>query len=158
MAKLTFTKEQFDKAKDHFEHFYNTIRSVHCPYFGEHIKFNRKGREHIIFKRWNHARPQTDQYIRLKLIHLAPAVLKKSHTVQGYKITKHFEHVKVNSRWEQHLKDVEYHEFICVIQQARIRVVVKKVETGDRYFWSIIPYWKQSPYGKQMFEGDPEQD
>jgi hypothetical protein len=89
---------------------------------------------------------------------LAPAVLRKSHTLQGLDAGNKMHRVKVNGKWVERMVHVSYHEFISIISGCRIRIVVKKVDNGPYYFWSIIPYWKQGDYRKKMFEGNPESD
>ena len=37
-------------------------------------------------------------------------------------------------------------------------VIYKKIEPGEWFFWSIIPFWRQSISGKRLFEGNPEED
>lgn len=109
-------------------------------------------------KRWNHARVQEDQFMRLKLLDLVPKVLKKSHTVQGMDKGNKFERVKVSSRWETKMTYVEYHEFIAVLKAYRIRVIVKKIDNGPYFFWSLIPSWKQGSIKRQLFIGNLEED
>ena len=158
MGKLTFTDEQFKKAEARATEYYREIKEIHCPYFGGKISFNRKGLDHIKFKRWNHARPRKDQYVRFKLFQYVPEVIRRSHTLQGVKKTETFERVKVNSRWEQKMLPVEYHEFIAVLKGSRLRIIIRRLNAGERHFWSLVPYWGQSEYGKEMFEGNPETD
>ena len=87
---LQLTDEQFNKLKSKSEEFYKSIGEVHCPYFKEKIIFNAKGLEHLKFKSKNHARSRDDQYIRLKLLHLAPKILELSKTIQGFSARKIF--------------------------------------------------------------------
>ena len=77
MARLNFNNEDFVKTRDEAEKFYETIGSVYCPYFQEKIVFNVKGLKHLKFKSDRQARPYRDQYPRLKLLHLAPEVIKR---------------------------------------------------------------------------------
>lgn len=35
-----------------------------------------------------------------------------------------------------------YYEFIAVIENIRVKVIVKHVEGGEKFFWSIIPFWR----------------
>jgi len=131
----------FDTVRKKAEATYATIGSVRCPYFSDTVAFNAKGIRHLKFKSDQQARPHEDQYARLKLVHLAPEVLKLSRTVQGIWHTKHFEMQKTHSRWEQVLKDVTFYEFIAVLDTVRIKVIVKEVVAGERHFWSVIPFW-----------------
>lgn len=157
---LEFTDEQFDKLKSKNEELYKLIGEIYCPYFKKKIIFNAKGLEHLKFKSKNHARSQDDQYIRLKLLHLAPEILKLSHTIQGFSERKVFELNRSNHRNEKILVDVFYYEFVAVLEKVRVRIIVKKVGTAPKYFWSIIPYWKVDKVtGKRrMNYGNPEDD
>ena len=148
--------EGFSETKGNAEKLYNQIGGVFCPYLGAPIHFNRKGLDHLRFKSWNRNRPRKDQYVRFKLLHLAPDVLRQSHTLQGIHEAGEFVKVKINSRWQRELKKVEYLEFIAVLKGSRSRVIVKRIEGGDYFFWSLIPYWRHNEYGKVMHEGNPE--
>ncbi|MEK7622126.1 MAG: hypothetical protein AAB415_03015 [Patescibacteria group bacterium] len=142
MGKFNFKGEaDFTATKETAEKFYNEIGAVRCPYFAEKISFNAKGIRHLKFKSDEQARSREDQYSRLKLIHLAPEVLKLSRTVQGIWHTKCFEIQKTHSRWEKVLKDVSFYEFMAVLENVRVKVIVKEVSGGEKHFWSIIPFW-----------------
>lgn len=161
--KIIFTKKEFDELKANAETRYKNFEGIYCPYLGQKVTFNTKGLDHIKMKRWNHARSDKDQFMRLKLLHLVPDVLKSSHTLQGIREKNQLERIRTNSRWEERMIRVVYYEFISVQNihnggQCRIRVVLKRTENNDAYFWSVIPYWKQGMHGKEMFEGNPEED
>ena len=142
MGKFNFKDEEdFQRVKNETETFYKTIDDVYCPYFKEKITFNVKGLKHLKFKSDRQARPRKDQYSRLKLIHLAPEVLKQSHSLQGIQKIRRFEAQKINSRWEQVMKDVTYYEFIAVLKNVRVKVIIKEVLGGEKHFWSVIPFW-----------------
>ena len=156
---LEFTNEQFQKTKNKSEELYKSLKEVTCPYFKEKVTFNAKGLEHLKFKKKNHARSHNDQYIRLRLLYLAPEVLKLSRTVQGISERKVFELNRSNNRNEHILVNATYYEFIAVLNNIRVRVVVKQIDTGPKYFWSIIPHWKISNNGnRKMNYGNPEED
>ena len=143
MAKFNFKDEKdFEKVSADAEAFYTTIGKVRCPYFGEKIAFNTTGFKHLKFKSDKVARSRSEQYVRLKLLNLAPQVLTLSQTVQGIWKTKHFERIRVHSRTDTILKPVSYYEFIAVLENVRVKVIVKQVDGGQKFFWSIIPYWK----------------
>src|SRR3989344_1664250 len=146
--------EKFERICQEAETFYRSVGKVWCPYFKEDIAFNAKGLEHIKFSRIRQARSHIDQYIRLKLISLAPVILKQSHTLQGVSVRKNFERMKINSRWEVVMRTVTYYEFVAIVNGARIRVIVKQVEGGQKYFWSIIPFWKMDKRtGEKVLHG-----
>lgn len=152
--------EKLEKAKKDAEDYYKSVKEIYCPYFKEKIAFNAKGLEHVKFKgRWK-ARSRYDQYIRFRLIALAPQIIRDSHTLQGLYETHSFEHEKRNKRWDKILRQVTYYEFIAIIKRARARIIVKQVENEPKYFWSIIPFWKtENMTSKRIIHsGRPETD
>ncbi len=90
--------EKFKKAKESAQNFYKTIGQVYCPYLKEEVSFNAKGLDHIKLHGWNKARPLKEQYVRLRLLELAPKIIKESHTLQEIYETKSFERQRINSR------------------------------------------------------------
>lgn len=151
---------KFEHAKQDAEAFYKTIGKVLCPYFKEEVAFNAKGIEHIKFTRIRQARPHRDQYIRFRLLRLASDILSFSHTLQGISMRKSFEREKTHSRWEYVMRSAIYYEFVAVIKDVRVRVILKQVEDGPKYFWSIIPFWKMNKItgARIMHSGRPDVD
>ena len=156
----SFSDEEFNILKSSQEEWYRTVGEVSCGYFpGEKIRFNAKGLEHLKFKTKNHARPVGEQYIRFKLLRLTTQVIKLSRTVQGISQELVWELVRSNQRNDRCLVSATFYEFIAVIGKVRVKVIVKQVENGPKYFWSIIPSWKTDPGGKRrVHTGNPESD
>ncbi len=150
----------FVKVRETGERLYRTFTETYCPYFKEKVRFNAQGLEHLKFKRHGKARPDKDQYMRFKLLQLAPEVLRSSHTLQGLLETKKFERIRVHSRTEQLLKSVQYYEFIALIKRNRVKVIVKQVDNGEKFFWSLIPFWGMdvSTMNRILHDGSPEED
>ena len=157
---LKFSKDEFEKVKSSGESFYKSIGEVYCPYFKEKIAFNSQGLEHLKFKQREKARYEQDQYMRFKLISLAPEVLKISSSVQGIWATKRFEYIKVNKKWASILRNVTYYEFIAVLKRNRVKIIVKQLENGKKIFWSIIPFWRMNKetMTRILHDGNPEED
>lgn len=159
---MEISDERFAFVRNRAEEEYSKIGKVRCPYFGDDVHFNREGFEHLLFKAWNRTRSRVEQYIRLKLLRLAPLVISKSHTLQEYDERKMFVRQKINSRWESRLKTVRYYAFVAIFSQARIKVIVKEIEGGVRYFYSLYPSWKviKDIQGerKVFYSGNPEID
>ena len=132
---ITFTEEQFREVKEKGEALYKSLDCVYCPYLKEKVSFGAKGLEHLKFKRREKARPERDQYMRFKLIHLAPEILRASHTLQGICETNKFERIRVHNRTDAILKPVAYYEFIAVVKRNRVRVIVKQIDDGQKFFW-----------------------
>ena len=152
--------ENFEEIIIKGEGIYKTFSPIRCPYLESEVHFNAQGLEHLKFKRRGQARSQNDQHMRFKLLKLAPEVLKLSRTVQGIWETKHFERVRVHSRTDTILKLVTYYEFIAIINHIRIKVVVKQIDNGEKFFWSIIPFWgiNKETKKRKMHGGNPEED
>jgi len=161
MGKFNYKDEQdFEKVRTDAEIFYAAIGEIRCPYFGENISFNAEGLKHLKFKSDKVARSHSEQYARLKLLTLAPQVLSLSRTVQGIWHTKHFERIRIHSRTDTILKPVSFYEFIAVLENIRVKVIAKQIDDGQKFFWSIIPYWKIDPANsrRMLHSGDPEHD
>ncbi|MFA5157957.1 MAG: hypothetical protein WC451_02085 [Patescibacteria group bacterium] len=142
---MKFSSNQFEKIKNEATDFYNKLEKVKCPYFpNDQIFFNRKGLDHLKFKAWNRSRLPEDQFMRFKLLKYAPEVIRKSHTLQEICERKNPERIKINSRWEKRVKKVSYYGFVAIIDEIRTKVIIKEISGGEKYFWSIIPCWKQS--------------
>lgn len=161
MGKFNIKDEKdFDEVVRKAEEFYATIGEIRCPYFGDKVAFNAAGLKHLKFKLDMVARSRSEQYARLKLLTLAPQVLFLSRTVQGIWHTKHFERIRIHSRTDLILKPISFYEFIAVLENTRVKVIVKQIDNGEKFFWSIIPYWKIDSINSRrvLYSGDPEHD
>jgi len=157
---IEFTEQQFKEVKEKGEELYKALDEVYCPYFKEKISFGAQGLEHLKFKRREKARLEKDQYMRFKLLHLAPEILKSSHTLQGIFETKKFERIRVHSRTDTIAKPVSYYEFIAVLKRNRVRIIVKQIDGGQKFFWSIVPFWGMNveTMDRILHDGTPEED
>jgi hypothetical protein len=159
---MEINTENFPEFKEKTEESYKKIGEVFCPYLKDRVSFNAKGLDHIKFKEWDKARGASDQYMRLRLIDMAPRILKESHTLQEFYETQIMQRQKINSRWERRLMKVRYYGFVAIINSHRLKVIVKEIEGGNKFFWSLIPFWKtrkneeSGRYKKILHEGDLE--
>src|SRR3977135_761786 len=129
---LQFTEQQFKEVKEKGEELYKSLNEVYCPYFKEKIVFNAQGLEHLKFKRRDKARLEQDQFMRFKLLHIVPDILKLSDILQGIFETKKFERLRVHNRTDVVLQSVTYYEFIAVTKRNRIKIVIKQIEGGKK--------------------------
>lgn len=132
----------YKKVKQEAGDFYKTVNAVFCPYLKSKVNFNAKGLDHIKMKSWNKTRLVSDQYLRLKFLKLVPEALQASGTLQEFHETKNFERIKDTGEWQSIMKPVAYYGFVAIINNVKIKIIVKKVEGGQPYFWSVIPFWK----------------
>ena len=151
---------KFAQVKRDAERQYKDLGSVYCPYLKESVAFNAKGLEHLRFKGRGRARSREDQYVRLRSIQLAPRILSVSHTLQGISQKAEFISVKTKSQRTSFAKSVTYYEVVAVIGTARVRIIVRSPEGEQKYFWSIIPFWKMDKItGKRLLHnGNPHED
>jgi hypothetical protein len=151
-------EEHFLKVKQEAEEKYKKLSPIHCPYLKDKVNFNSEGLDHIKFKSWQKARVISDQYTRLRLLYLVPEILKLSHTVQGKLDRKEWERRKRHGKWEKLLIDVSYWEFVHVIGKVRIKVIIKQVKGGEKFFRSIIPFWRMDEGNKKLNDSDVDKD
>jgi hypothetical protein len=158
--KMSPNLENFEEVKLKGEKFYKSLKDIHCPYFNDKVYFNSQGLEHVKFKGRNKARLEKDQYMRFKLLYLVPEILRASRTLQGIRETNHFERIRVHNRTDTILKPVTYYEFIAVIKRNRLRVIVKQIEDGHKFFWSLVPFWQMNmeTMTRVLHDGNPEED
>jgi hypothetical protein len=158
---MEFTEIDFNNVKQLAEEYYKTIGEVRCPYLKDGVSFNAKGLDHIKFKEWDKARSMQDQYVRLRLLKIAPQILQQSHTLQEFFETNRMERQKINSRWENRMISVNYYGFVAIVNRHRLKVIVKEIQGGKKFFWSLIPFWKTKKDAingnkKVLHEGDLE--
>ena len=139
---MEFRSVDLDSVKNQAEEDYKTIGEVYCPYLKDKVAFNAKGLDHIKLKEWDKARSTQDQYVRLRLLKIAPQILKQSHTLQEFFERNRLERQKINSRWDFRMINVKYYGFVAIIKGHRLKVIVKEIQGGNKFFWSLIPFWK----------------
>ena len=160
IKSVEISDADLQKIKDKVEKLYKETQPVECPYLKDTVNFNARGLDHIKFKKWNKPRFKFDQYIRLKLFHLVPEILRRSHTVQGVWHRKEWVRQKKHGKWEKIPADVTYYEFVAVIGKVRIKAVIKEIVGGQKFFWSIIPFWKMNEITneRKLYDNDLETD
>src|ERR1035437_1793295 len=126
-----------------FEEFYKKIGEVYCPYFKEYIHFTDEGFNHLQFKNKYTLRSTKDREMRIRLLPIAIQIIGASHTLQGKTWRKGFEYRYVNSRKELALAGVWYYEFMDIMNDQKIKVVIKQVEDNEKIFLSVIPAFQQ---------------
>ena len=162
---MQIDQEKLEKTKQEIKFLYEKIVKVRCPYLDEDVNFNSNGFAHLLSKSWQSGRTSIEQYQRLRLFPRAVDVIKKSHFVQEHYVVKIFVRTSSNNKWNKTLKNVTYYAFIAVFHQAglRIKVVVKQIEGGQPFFWSIYPCWRTEKDGvgnikKIFYSGNLELD
>lgn len=159
MAALQFTDEEFAQVLRRAQELYATIDKIRCPYFSDTVIFNAQGLEHLRRKVWNRGRSRSDQFMRLKYLAFAREILLLSRTVQGIEHTTERHRRHKHGRWEEAFLPVTYYEFVAVLKERRFKVIIKQTATGERLFWSLIPFWRQTDDGGRLLhDGDPAEE
>lgn len=91
---------------------YQSLEKINCPYFNnQEIVFNSKGFRHLIYKSGNRKRDLKDIEARAAVLTFAYNILKITTTIQ-----------------EKEMRDnLEFFGFIAIVDNFKIKVVVKKV-------------------------------
>lgn len=129
--------------KEEVKKIYKNIEKVYCPYFKDNIYFTRTGFEHLYFKNKFRARNEKDQKMRVRLLPIAVKIIKLSNTLQGNISQKRFEERFIHNRKEIALVPVTYYEFMAIIDEKKVKVVIKQILNCEKIFLSIIPLFKQ---------------
>jgi len=133
---------KFNKVKQKIKKYYRSTNKVKCPYFNDEIYFNAKGFQHLLSKSWGRGRTRIEQYTRLRLFPLAVRIISKSHTLQEYDKRKILIRQNINSEWQNRTNVVRYYVFIAIIKDVRLKVIIKEIEGGVKFFYSLYPAWK----------------
>lgn len=129
---------------------YLSIEKVKCPYFDREISFNSKGLNHLKFNGEGKARSKKEQISRLKLLKYIKDILEKSYTLQGLLSEDREEKIRKYGKNETKIILVNYYEFIAVTDQKRIKIILKQIDNGNIFFWSVIPFWKKGNNGRKI--------
>ena len=124
------------KFKDQIKKLFNQYKEIVCPAFlDEKIVFNAKGINHLIYK-GNRSRREESRI--LANIRLLPRAVKM---------------LLVMPLWQEensYTKDGVLYKFWCfeaVVDDRRIKAIVRQVGNGRKHFWSVIPAWREDRYG-----------
>lgn len=121
---------KLQKLEKQIKAYYKTIHRVYCPYFEEEIAFNSQGFNHLLYVGPYQRRSAKDRFLRLKLFHLAPQMLKKAAIVQEYE--ERSSQGKITIYWG----------FIGILDGYKIKVVIRqKGANGSKHFYSFYPNW-----------------
>lgn len=126
------------------------------------VYFTAEAFEHIKYKRARAERDKSSQIMRLKMLPRAITVIKLSTTIQEFEeIVKIFT-IKQKKKRVQASKQVRYWGLIAIIENRKIKVILRKIGNGQLHFWSVIPAWTTNKYRDtkfiSMMKGEPEED
>ena len=155
-------ESNYQTLKEKAQGVYNSINSVFSPVFKEKITFTAEGFNHIIFKKERSERERSSQILRFDLILLAKQLIELSTTHQEYEEGFKEIFVKRNKKKVRKNSSVKYWGIIAIINNRKIKVIIRKIGNGSLHFWSIIPNWTTNKTRDIKFfttmQGCPEED
>ncbi|GAB4026707.1 MAG: hypothetical protein Fur0011_2970 [Candidatus Microgenomates bacterium] len=123
---------------------YKKIGEVACPAFpNEMVVFNAKGFSHLMYQGSSKekARPEKEARNRVELVGRAVKLLRMMPLPQE------------ESTYEFEGKKYRYWAFEAVVDDKRIKVVVRQCGNGKKHFWSVIPAWRKTRFETRNARG-----
>lgn len=149
-----YFKERKDKAKVIFD----AEREIYSPYFQTNVVLNSDGFHHLQFSA-RREREKKSQLLKFSLLPLALDIIRKAGTIQEYR--KLLTPIGKPSPRDGSvpMKEVEYWGLVAIVRErnVKVRVVLRRVGTGNVTFWSVMPDVKFKN-GKQKLAPDGIED
>lgn len=124
------------KFKDQIKKIFDATKEVRCPAFpDEKVVFNAKGINHLIYKGNRSRREQSRIQTNIRLLPSAIKVLKVMVYPQ-----EETSYLRVGVNYK-------FWTFEAVVDNRRIKVIVRQVGNGKKHFWSVIPAWRKDRFG-----------
>lgn len=134
--------------KEQIREIFDETKEVVCPAFpNEKVAFNAKGINHLIYKGNRSRRERSRILTNIRLLPRAIKVLKGSTFPQEETF-----YIRDNTKYQ-------FWTFEAVVEDRRIKVIVRQVDKGKKHFWSVIPAWRKDRFGilnakKRVLEED----
>jgi hypothetical protein len=109
-------------------------KCVKCPAFPkEPVFFTSKGLSHLFYSgsQKRYPRPTKESKVRVELLPLAVKVLERMPLPQE------------ESEFDMGGRQARYWAFEAVVDDRRIKVIVRQIGNGAKHFWSVIPAWRK---------------
>jgi hypothetical protein len=129
-------RENYRSLRDRARALFERNPKVVCPYFETHVVLNAEGLHHLRYSA-ERERSKPEQMLKFRLLPLALDVIRKSGTVQEYR--RIWQPVgKVGADGLRPAKEVEYWGLVAIVgpRPDKIRVILRRVGTGNITFWS----------------------
>ncbi len=122
--------------KEKIKTLFEKNKEIKCPAFrNEEIFFNAKGINHLIYKGNRSRRESARILTNIRLLPRAFLVLKLMPFWQE------------ESEYLSEKTIYKFWSFEAVVENRRIKVIVRQVGNGNKHFWSVIPAWRRDRYG-----------
>lgn len=128
-------KKQTKKLKTTARSFFRKIKGISSPAFPkEKIIFNSKGLSHLFYKGSHKKSGRSDKETQARVSLLPRAV----------KILKLMPLAQEENTFMIEGKKIKYWAFEAVVDNRRIKVIVRQIGQGKKHFWSVIPAWRKT--------------
>lgn len=122
--------------KDQIKKIFDQTKEINCPAFpDEKVIFNAKGINHLIYK-GNRSRREKSRI--LTNIRLLPSAIK---------VLKSMVYPQEETYYLRNGITYKFWTFEAVVDNRRIKVIVRQVGRGKKHFWSVIPAWRKDRFG-----------
>ncbi|TSC55463.1 MAG: Uncharacterized protein Greene071421_275 [Parcubacteria group bacterium Greene0714_21] len=153
----------YEKLREDARNFYKTLGFVRCPALNnEVVHFDAEGFNHLVYKGKRRERNRNDQITKFKLLPKTKTVIEISTTYQEYDESLIEVAKQRFKKTVQETSTVRYWGFVAIIQNFRIKVIVRQIGNGQKHFWSVIPAWRTGQYRDikvvSMAKGDLAED
>jgi hypothetical protein len=131
-------RENYRYLRDRAKELFTRHPSIRCPYFNADVVLNAEGLHHLRYSA-ERERSKPEQMLKFRLLPLALEVIEKSGTVQEYR--RIWQPIgKIGLDGMRAAKEIEYWGLVAIIgpRPDKIRVILRRVGTGNITFWSVM--------------------
>lgn len=156
-------ESEYHKIRGYTLNLYNQRESIRCPALNnEIVHFTSEGFNHLMYKGDRSERDKSVQILKFNLLPRALEIISLSTTYQEY--DEGIKSVRKNKYKKIIFESaiVKYWGLIAIIRNRRVKVIIRQIGNGQKYFWSVIPAWQKCHYRETKFIsisfGDLEND
>lgn len=124
--------------------FYKSLKPIYCEAVHDFVSFNSNGYNHIKYKRDGTWRTKDHQKQRLELLPIAIKLIGLTTTFQEFEKAIKNKVVKIENIEKSYDNKITYWGIIAIIDNRKIKVVLRRIGHSKIHFWSIIPSWNTS--------------
>lgn len=150
-------ENEFEKVINKAKAIYPLQGIINCPYIGQ-VTLTSEGFNHLQNKRNKEPRNISEQILKLQLLPKALEVIKKSGTLQEYRVQLERFGNKAKDGLSK-TKRVEYWGFHSIFgeeKNKKIVVILRRVGDGKVTFWSVLPHKKFN--NQKLYENGIDDD
>jgi hypothetical protein len=141
VGRVVYSRDFMDayhRLRDRARQLFDDSLTIYCPYFSERVVLNGEGFHHLRYSA-ERERSKREQMLKFRLLPLALDVILKSGAVQEYR--RIWQAIgKPRADGMRAAKEVEYWGFVAIIgpRPDKLRVILRRVGTGNVTFWSVM--------------------